>query len=133
MELLEPGAQGGASDERPEAGSALEAAPASDGAVEHTRAVDLLRPGGGEGGRAARGLVLAGQRVEADLHRHRHTLADHDRLPGAERGQGADQPVGAVGEGVLDVGLVALVAEAEREDRAALREAARGKARRAAG
>src|SRR5690606_4587083 len=109
------------------------AAPALDDALDHLGLAAGFAPQLREE-RVARGrsLVLF-ERVEMDADRDRHTLAADDAFAVAQRRDRIDEAARSFRHRRLDEMLVALVVEAHRDDRTALRQHALGQIRRALG
>src|SRR5689334_24092826 len=95
------------------------AAPPLDGAADDAFLVAGLAPQAGEA-RVGRGGALLGlEVVEADPDRDRDALAASDALAVAKRGDRVEEAPRAFGHRRPDAGLVAVVVEAHRDDRAA--------------
>src|SRR3954451_2497150 len=102
--------------------SAAVAAPALDRAADDALLVAGLAPQAGEAwigrGRALLGLEV----VEADADRNCDTLAADDAFAVAECWDGVEEAARAFGHGRTHAGLVAIVVQAHRDDRPALRQ-----------
>src|SRR5690606_30544423 len=105
--------------------------PPFDDAGDHLFLIAGLPPQLGEE-RVGRGRPeVALEVVERDADRDRHALAANDALAVAQGRDRVEEPARALGHRRLDEGLVAIVVEAHRDDRAALREDALGEIGRA--
>src|SRR3954471_14493547 len=114
-------------------GSASLAAPAADDAADHRFLLARLAPELGEE-RVGRGRpAVALEIVEGDTDRDRDALAADDAFAVAERRNDVEEAARAFRHGRLHEMLVALVVEAHRDDRAALRDPALGETRRTLG
>src|SRR6476661_3924647 len=108
-------------------GSPAVAAPALDGAVDDAFLVAGLAPQAGEAG-VGRGWPLLGlEVVEPNADRNCDAFAADDTFAVAKRRDRVEEATRAFGHRGADAGLVAIVVEAHRDDRAALRQHALGK------
>src|SRR4051812_1617634 len=101
--------------------------PAFDGAADNALLIAGLAPQPGEA-RVGRGRPLLGlEIVEADPERDGDAFAADDALAVAERRNDVEEPARAFGHCGADAGLIPVVVQTHREDRAALRQHAFGK------
>src|SRR3954452_5407475 len=97
------------------------AAPALDRALDDALLVARLAPHPGEA-RIGRGRPLFGlEVVEPPADRDRDALAADDALAVAKRGNRIEEAARAFGHRSANAGLVAVVVQTHRDDRAALR------------
>src|SRR4051794_39056724 len=101
--------------------------PPLDCALDDAFLVAGLAPQAGEARVGRSGALLGLEVVEADTDRDRDAFAADDAFAVAERRDGVEEAARALGHRGPDAGLVAVVVEAHRDDRAALREHAFGK------
>src|SRR6476659_10017808 len=106
-------------------------APALDRAADDPCLIAGLAPQAGEAGVGRRRALLGLEVVEADADRDGDAFAADDALAVAKRRDGVEEAARAFGHRGPDAGLVAIVVEAHRNDRAALRQHAFGEIRRA--
>src|SRR5256885_12335674 len=111
----------------PPAALAPVAAPALDRAADNAFFVAAFAPQAGEA-RVGRGRTLLGfEVVEADSDRNRDTFAADDAFAVTQSGYRIEEAARAFGHGRADAGLVAVVIQTHRDDRAALRQHTFGK------
>src|SRR4249919_827227 len=103
------------------------AAPTLDGALDDAFLVAGLAPGGGETRIGRSRALFRLQVVEADADRDGDTFAADDAFAVAERGDCIEEAARAFRHRRTDAGLVPVVVQAHRDDRAALRQHAFGK------
>ena len=97
-------------------------APARHHVGEEALVLDIRRPIAGEGCRGAARQGRGRQHVEIDAGRQGHAFAEGDGLAGAHRRHEFEQARCCIGNAGLEDLLVALIGQAHRENRVALRQ-----------
>src|SRR6185312_13667158 len=111
-------------------GSATVPSPPLDGAGDDALLIAGLAPKAGEARVGRSGPLLGLEVVEAHADGDRDTLAADDAFAVAKRRDRIEEAARAFGHRRADAGLVAVVVQTHRDDRAALRQNAFGKVRR---